>query len=79
MISVRYGQCTEEICNVCKGKSYMDRDKCHPMSPIEILAIQNQRNLNYLGKKPTHILESEILKKQELNDIAKGNTEYSPL
>lgn len=63
---------------MCKEKSYMGRDKCHTMSPIEVLAVPNQTNLNSLGKTPP-ILDFQRRKGQAMNDIATGNGEYSPL
>lgn len=49
----KYRTCTEKY-----GKG---RDTWHPMSPLEILAIQNQTNLLQL-EKDTDILSSEITK-----------------
>lgn len=63
---------------MCTEKNYKDRDRWHPMSPLEILAIQNQTNLFHL-EKSTHILGFERTKGQALNGTAIRNAEYSLL
>lgn len=74
LISVRYGQCTEEICNECKRKSYMDRDKCSQMSPVEILANSKTNKSELLREKNPHRIWKNkksknwmILQKEMLN------------
>lgn len=63
---------------MCTEKNGKDRERWHPMSPLETLAIQNQTNLFHL-EKSTHILGFEKTKGLALNDTEIRNAEYSLL